>query len=63
MNLQQLCLIEDKLKKLQLRSSDIMMLASVWDDDAELGRIIKMILERSIKRPPLAHADRRVAEY
>ena len=46
MNIQQLCIIEEKLKKLQLRSSDIMMLASVWEDDAELGRILRRIVHK-----------------
>ena len=56
MNLQQLCLIEDKLKKLQLRSSDIMMLAAVWDDDAELGRVFRLLLDK------VGHRERREDE-
>ena len=63
MNLQQLCLIEEKLKKLQLRSSDIMMLASVWDDDAELGRVLRKVLaEASVRKnilPPYLPERRR----
>ena len=59
MNLQQLCLIEEKLKPLGLRTSDVMLLASVWDDDAEAWRTFKRILEQSIKRPRKSNPSRR----
>ena len=61
MNLQQLCFIEEKLKPLGLRSSDLMLLASVWDDDAEAWRTFKAILEKSIKRPK-ANPGRRLED-